>query len=629
MNRVELNYSSPAVQAVRYDKFRGVDFSTDPSLVAQSRSPYAPNMISDSGGQPEKRLGWRKLQSVEAPVNGLYYGVIGQNTVFLAHGGTKLYSWTESSAPAVLRTGLTNAPSSMFAMGGKLWILTGGEYLCYDGEAVTDVSASAYVPITVIARAPSGGGTVYEDVNLVTPRRKNYFKADGTAKVYQLDATGIESAAVEAVVNGTSMTEGSGFTVNRTTGQVTFTEAPSAPAVAGQDNVFITFSKTVSGYADRIQGCTICATYGVGTSDRVFVSGNPNYRNWDWYSGLGDPSYFPDLGYNQVGTEATAIMGYTRLGSYLAVVKEDNGQDSTVFLRSAQLIDGKPAFPLERAVSGVGAISKRSFATLLDEPLLLGGTGVFALTSNLITADRTLQSRSGFVDAQLTKEDGLTEASAVEWKGYYLLAVNSRCYILDGRQPKVRNSEGKYAYECYYWENIPAVCWMNYRREDQQTLYFGTADGRICRLNDDMGIIDRYADYPDGLTGGADAIHAAWATKMDDDGNPGVLKTMLIKGCCVTMKPYQRSSAKVCIRTDRDAMDWQVRYQPIDIFTFEDIDFSRFTFNANDGPQEIFLRKKVKKYKRIQIIIKNDAAKEGFGVYGISKFFYTAGYAKK
>ncbi len=40
-------------------------------------------------------------------------------------------------------------------------------------------------------------------------------------------------------------------------------------------------------------------------------------------------------------------------------------------------------------------------------------------------------------------------------------------------------------------------------------------------------------------------------------------------------------------------------------------------------------RCKVKNYKRLQILIKNDAVNEGFGVYGIVKHFVTGNFAKK
>ena len=52
--------SSPASYTTIYDKFRGVDMSTDPALIDTTRSPDAPNLISDTGGYPEKRHGWNR-----------------------------------------------------------------------------------------------------------------------------------------------------------------------------------------------------------------------------------------------------------------------------------------------------------------------------------------------------------------------------------------------------------------------------------------------------------------------------------------------------------------------------------------------------------------------------------------
>jgi hypothetical protein len=67
----------------------------------------------------------------------------------------------------------------------------------------------------------------------------------------------------------------------------------------------------------------------------------------------------------------------------------------------------------------------------------------------------------------------------------------------------------------------------------------------------------------------------------------------------------------------------------MDIFTFDDFSFERLSFNTNDSPQDIYLKKKVKKYKRLQIIIKNDVVNEGFGIFQITKTFAVGNYAKK
>ena len=181
-----------SVKTARYTAFRGVDMSSDPTKVQSERSPYAPNLVSDSGGFPEKRVGWRTISSIDAPVNGLFHVLLTSGEKMLAHGGTKLYDVTDPENPAVLKNGLMNAKSSGFVLNGRFWLLTGREYLTYDGLTVQDVSEIAVRPVTSIGRSPLAGGTSYDDVNLLTPKRENRFLADGKAVKYQLDTTQLD-----------------------------------------------------------------------------------------------------------------------------------------------------------------------------------------------------------------------------------------------------------------------------------------------------------------------------------------------------------------------------------------------------------------------------------------------------
>lgn len=618
--------SGVGISTTIYSKFKGVDFSTDASLVEKYRSPWAVNMIADTGGMPEKRMGWRTVYELGERINGLFYGVIDGALHYLAHAGTSLYAWQEGGKPALQRSGLFDGPSSAVNMNGKIWLLTGGEYLVYDGEAVRDVSEVGYIPTTVIAASPAGGGVSYEAVNMMQTRRRNEFIPDGESTVYQLDSIDLAADAVTATVRGVEKNEGTDFTVDRAKGQVAWKTAPEKPLSGQEGEVVITFAtKDAYSNADRVKKCTIMTTYGVGTSDRLIISGNPDYPNLDWTSGYGDPAYIPDLSYSVVGTQATAIMGYQRIGEHLAIIKEDNGQDSTVFLRSAGLSDeGDAVFPLKQSVAGVGAVSRKGFGTILDEQLFLARTGVYAITTNALTAERIVQNRSFFVDPRLVQEKGLENARAVSWNGMYLLGINSHVYLLDGRQDKTyrAKSQSEFIYECYYWENVPVACWMNVKAGAEEILYFGTGDGRICRFNSDIDTMERYSD--DGA-----AIVACWSTKADDDGDVTLLKTMIKKGNSVTIKPYARSSAKVCFRTEQDPVEWQAAFDTMDVFDWADIDFSRFTFNANDAPREILFNTKVKKYKRLQIIIKNDAENEGFGLFGITKHYVIGNFAKR
>jgi len=89
-----------------------------------------------------------------------------------------------------------------------------------------------------------------------------------------------------------------------------------------------------------------------------------------------------------------------------------------------------------------------------------------------------------------------------------------------------------------------------------------------------------------------------------------------------------RSSAKVYVRTEND-VEKEVKKGYADIFDWENIDFSRLTFLTSKTLREIIVNSKVKKYKRLQFIIENDALDEGFGVIEINKHFAYQNFIKR
>lgn len=184
-----------SIKTTTYSKFRGADFSTDPSLIDKTRSPLCTNMVNDGGGMPNKRSGWRTLTELDGKINGIFYAMFNSGAVYYIHAGTKLYTWDGESEPEERMTGLADHRSRSATLAGKLWIVTGGELIGCDGTDCARVSqGDAYIPTTVITREPTGGGVTYEDINLVTPFRKNGFQTNGTAVTFQLDSKYLDTA---------------------------------------------------------------------------------------------------------------------------------------------------------------------------------------------------------------------------------------------------------------------------------------------------------------------------------------------------------------------------------------------------------------------------------------------------
>lgn len=604
-----------------FSEFRGVDFSADPAQISDSRSPWAVNLVGDAAGCPEKRVGWRVLVQTEGRINGIYFAVLaGGSEGYFVHAGQNLYSWKgDTDQPVLVGTGLNDARSTSFLHGGRLFLLDGAHYWVVqaqhdEGEepfSLCRVAELAFVPTTVIGAPPAGGGTPFEEVNLLTGRRKNSFAADGTSTVYQLDGTELTEDAVRATVNGTAMEEGAGLTVDRAAGTVTFDEAPAAyEGGTGVDNVVVEF--TAKAGENPIECCTTAAFYGFWNDNRVFVCGNPAYPNTDYQSGLDDPTYFPDRGYTKVGADTAAILGYLKQGDSLIIVKEDNDQDAAIFVRTAQMTeDNQVIFPLRQGAKGVGAASRTAFASLSGDPLFLAREGVYAVTSNSVTSERAVKERSRRINKVLTEKDNLSEAVAAVWNGLYLLCVDGVCFVADSSRGV--NDGG---YEWYYWDNIPTRVFC----EKDGTLYFGREDGALCRFSNDIDTMSRY--YDDGAP-----IVARWTTKAEDCGDFTRQKTLLKRGTGVLIRPYTRSSVKISVITDVQPETFLGK-DTMDIFTFEDIDFSRIDFNTRDTAQLKPFGKKVRRFNLIQLVFENDVGGEGFGVFGASLVYTWNNYVK-
>ena len=160
--------SETARNSLVVETFRGVDLNNSPSNVDKSRSPAAPNMIRDQVGKVRKRMGYATM--VTAPEGAAIHGVHHLLEETLIHAGEKLYRLVKATDGTWSLTeigAMANARSRSFVFDQKLYLLDGATYQVYDGETLSAVADNATVPTIIISRRPTGGGQVYEGLNLL------------------------------------------------------------------------------------------------------------------------------------------------------------------------------------------------------------------------------------------------------------------------------------------------------------------------------------------------------------------------------------------------------------------------------------------------------------------------------
>lgn len=582
---------------VTVERFGGVDFATHPTKVDLAHSPDACNLIAEETHFLVKRPGYKRVDKWDAPIYGLF-AVPGEPGAAFVHAGSELYYLDAAGARTCLYEDMNEDYSTGFTMGGKLYLLDGKTYLVvywdedFEEWCAETAAHAAFVPTTTMAAPPAGGGTPYEAVNLLTAKRMNTFVGDGVSTVFYLDTKDVDSSNVMATVGGVRATISS---ISRKEGKVTLASPP--PDAGGVANVAITFSKTVPAHQDVINRCRFAGLYGGKNDTRVFLSGNPDQPHCDWQSGLYEPTYFPDTGYTRVGSDASAIMGYVRQYESQLVIKQGGRQEATQYLRSFVLDEaGKAAYPLKQGAQGAGAAAYRTFAALGDTPLFLSETGVMGVFGTAVTEQRSIRRQSRAIDPRLTAEPGLKDACAIVWRDKYYLAVGERCYVADGR---IFSADG--SPEWYYWDNVPASCWA----EIGGRLWFGTRDGRVCRFaasNEQGAFLD------DGAP-----IDAWWRTPTLPLYDWGRVKT--VREVTPVLMPYTRSGAVVTYEGSQGEEAALVRR--LDQFSFQTLDFSRFSFLCPSGAQPLRVRRKMHREHTFSVRVRNNSPGEAFGLLAL------------
>ena len=479
-----------------YSNFRGCDFrGLEVNLL---RSPDCLNVWKDykETESIRTRPGMELCETFSEPV----YGVFFYRGGILVHSGTSLYKLSDG-VRTELYTGLREAVSNSFVYDDIWYFKDGLHYLKYDGETIGDVVG--YIPTTTIARKPMGGGTKFEDVNMLSAYRKNSFLADGASFSYFLDMMNIDTDYVPEVTVNDEIVPASSYTVDYAEGKIVFTNTPpDAPLTDGQDNVVIKFKKTVPEYSDSILKCRMLQVF----DNRVFFSGNPDYPNMIWNSSLNDPSYCSDLDYYKEGMDRAAVRGLVAGNNALWVFREPSDANTTVFYHNPVLDEeyGK-VYPSSHSSITTGCVGKA--INFNDDIVFFSERGMEGISGD-VTTEQAVAHRSSLVDRKLITEAGYKNMVLAEWEGYLFVFVGNHVYLADSRA--MYQNENHLEYEWFYWElEREVICAI----VADGVLYLGTSDG-IYTLTDENASMESY-----------------WITPLDKFKYPNKLKTTNKRGC--------------------------------------------------------------------------------------------------
>lgn len=510
----------------KYGNFKGLDVRE--GEISLNRSPDALNMYRNykSSNMLETRPDIELLTSFDNSVYGLFFYETGSLLVpqLIVHSGTKLYKVVNNTKTELTFTGFTGMrpiKSNFFVYNNILYIKDGKNYLQYDGSTLSNVVG--YIPTTSISRKPEAGGSIYEDVNMLSDYRKNTFVGDGESLVYKLDVEGFDDVAdIVVKVNNEVKTKTTDYTFDYQHGTVTFVTAPPVPNTDGQDNVEIMFKKSVSGYRDRILNCTLLAVF----DNRVFFSGNPDYPNVVWHSSLDDPSYVSDLDYYNEGLDLAKVKALVPGNNALWVFKEPSQANTTVFYH-IPTIDAQygKIYPSSHSSISTGCIA--TGINFNDDICFFSDRGLEGISGD-ITTEQVVAHRSTFIDNKLLKEANYERMILEEWEGYLLTCIDNKIYLADSRQ--VTPVNGAYEYDWYYWElskNIKCLCIKD------GTLYIGSEDG-IYTLTNTTNSVENY-----------------WTTPLDTFGYGNYQKITNKRGCIIEC---EGESIDVSVKTNKDTM---------------------------------------------------------------------------
>jgi hypothetical protein len=419
-------------------------------------------------------------------------------------------------------------------------------------------------------------------------------------------ATKIRAAAFTGWTTG-----GTGTTVTFTA--TTYGNKGDISYSAGTTGATSTVSVTRQGRTSEIFNCTIPYIWGGADGARVWLTGNSNYNNRDYGSGLEDPTYWPVTQYDNIGKTDDPIKGYSELYGSLVIVKK-----GSIFVRDYEIdADGNPAFPTKRLNGSTGTEATDSIQILDTFPTFVTKKGVYQVTSIDPTQETNVRHISDDIDknVNIISIQGLLEMGNLD--DYVSIDFDSKYWLFNPNNGKVWVYDYRYIIngmgQWFLLDNLYANCLL----EINGNLYMGETRGGLINRFLTSEDNDQYSDIETmTVATSTTPINAYWTSKINNYNVATNLK--LVSKVFFDLKPSKRSSAILSVRSDLKSVWSNVKEVFVSLFSYSLLAYSIFTYAGSEFPKQTRTKVKAKKIGYYQIKISNNKASESLGILNVA-----------
>ena len=610
-------------RTVRTLDFGGIDISSSNDTISEFNTPDCLNMLPNNKGDITTRLGIKTVHDYGNNIIKFAFNymagaiIINDEGIFFTDD-----DYTNNLYPL---TGIDYA--SGFEYDNKFYLWVDSKYLVYDETGLFE-EVEGYLPTVRINTPAAGGGTPLEEENMLRPdsiQEFQYVTGDTEVFFYKKPLNVLPATFDVWYLNLSTgdwdlKTNGVDYVFNFEDAKLIYTNFPPQSSSAdGNDTLRIRATPrnpTVGfGDADTIKNCQLSAIYGGKANVSVWCSGNSDYSNFDFHSGVvngkSDPTYFPLSEYDEIGFSDQAIVAYQNQNNELIIYKNNSETKlESTWVRSTSIVGNEIIFSNQELDSYRGCVAKGSAVLINNSAWALGKNGYGKVVPKAILAENAIEIQSELINYNRNRNfsslNGLLEGDiesfvSIDYQGklYASNPQTNKVWVCDYNNIRLDQTSGKYYPQWYLLDNITATCWVEIDGE----LYFGTRGGAWAKFKD-ASDLKPFEDEQEGTTIWhvlPEQYEFYWSSKLNNLGTIQYKED--VESIYLAMQGYSDTILNIWTRTDSNSLYQLKSTHEISSMVYSVLTYSTFVYGGTLFPKAFRSKVKIRNAEYVQVKI--------------------------